>query len=148
MAEGTAEPSGNVTLIFLLTTSGGSGIVMFTPPESPTTTVNDAAWSDAPDATVAAGLARTRHDFRKQTPVPTAGGDKVNVTGPVITDVRANPESSVAKVLVLLLERVPGMSGAVQRIDSPLIVCPDAVFIESSTAERVLRTPEETDIGM
>ena len=77
-----------------------------------------------------------------------AGGDKVNVTGPVITDVRASPESSVANVLVLLLERVPGISGAVQRIDRPLIVCPDAVFIESSTAERVLRIPEETDIGM
>ena len=47
--------SGKVTLIFRLTTSGGSGIVSVTVPVSPTTTVTDAACKEAPDERVPAG---------------------------------------------------------------------------------------------
>jgi hypothetical protein len=65
-----------------------------------------------------------------------------------VTLVRALPEPSVASVLLALLLKVPGASGATQRTDTPVTFSPDWVFTEIATDERALRVPERMVIGM
>ena len=50
----------------------------------------------------------------------TEGTDNVNVTGPDVTVVRAPPVSSVVRLLLELLLKSPGASGAVQRTEIPV----------------------------
>jgi hypothetical protein len=78
----------------------------------------------------------------------TVGTDNVNVTGPEVTVVRAAPVSSVARVLLALLLKSPGASGAVQRIETPVRDSPDAVLTEIATDERDFRLPDTIVIGI
>jgi hypothetical protein len=156
VAFGTGVPSGKVTLIFRATIAGASGTVMVIDPVSPTITVIDAACNVAPEASTPAvdgvagavsldgfcpGIQTGGHTV-------TVGTDNVNVTGPDVTVVRAAPLASVAKVLLALLLKRPGASGAVQRTETPVRFSPDAVFTEIATDERDLRSPDMTVIGM
>jgi hypothetical protein len=162
VAFGTGVPSGKVTLIFRLTIAGGSGTVMLIVPVSPTMTVIEAACSVAPVASDPAGLAAVGVepatvvdvvDVVGDWPFVHVGGqveatDNVNVTGPDVTVERAEPVSSVVRLLLELLLRSPGASGAVQRTATPVKFSPDAVFTEIATDERDLRSPDTIVIGM
>ena len=157
-------PFGKVTLIFRLTIAGASGTVIAIEPVSPTITVIDAACNVAPEARDPAGFAAVGAapatvvdvvDVVGDWPfvhigghTETTGTDNVNVTGPDVTVVRAAPVSSVVKVLLALLLRSPGASGAVQRTETPVRFSPDAVFTDIATEERVLRSPDTIVIGM
>jgi hypothetical protein len=76
------------------------------------------------------------------------GADSVNVTGPDVTVERAEPVSSVVRLLLELLLRSPGASGAVQRTETPVRISPEVVFTEIATEERDLRSPDTIVIGM
>ena len=154
-------PSGKVTLILRLTIAGGSGTTIETAPVSPTTTVIDAACKVAPDFSEPAVVGRVPGTVVVVV-VPicgpelhvgghifvATGGASVNVTGPEVTLVRALPEPSVASVLLALLLKVPGASGATHRTETPVTFSPAAVFTEIATDERDLRVPERIVIGM
>ena len=122
-------------------------------------TVIEAACSVAPVASDPAGLAAvgvepaTVVDVVGDWPFVHVGGqveatDNVNVTGPDVTVERAEPVSSVVRLLLELLLRSPGASGAVQRTATPVKFSPDAVFTEIATDERDLRSPDTIVIGM
>jgi hypothetical protein len=131
-------------------------------PVSPTITVIDAACNVAPEERDPAGFVEAvppatvvvvdvvvvGPDVHTGGQTATEGTDNVNVTGPDVTVVRAAPVSSVAKVLLALLLKRPGASGAVQRIETPVRFSPDAVFTEIATEERDLRSPDTIVIGM
>lgn len=131
---------------------------MLTVPVSPTTTVMDAACSEAPDASeppVVGSVPGTVvvvvvmiGPVVQHVVMVVVGGANVNVTGPEVTLVRAFPEPSVASVLLALLLNVPGASGATQRTETPVTFSPDAVLTEIATDERDLRVPERIVIGM
>jgi hypothetical protein len=155
-----------VTVTFLCTITGASGTVTVMSPESPTIVVIDAACNVAPDARLP-GCAAGVVDVPAATVlvvvddgcwplaqygghVVTVGTDNVKVTGPEVTVNRANPVSSVVHKVVQeeLLLRVPGASGAVQRIDIPFNNSPVDVCIVTPTEDRGLRVPVETVSGM
>jgi hypothetical protein len=156
VAFGTGVPSGKVTLIFRATIVGASGTVMVIDPDSPTITVIDAACNVAPEASTpavdgvvgAVSLDGCCPGIQTGGHTVTVGTDNVNVTGPDDTVVRAAPLASVAKVLVALLLKRPGASGAVQRTETPVRFSPDAVFTEIATDDRIFRSPDMTVIGM
>lgn len=138
--------------------------MMLIVPVSPTMTVIEAACSVAPVASDPAGLAAVGVepatvvdvvDVVGDWPFVHVGGhtemegtDNVNVTGPDVTVERAEPVSSVVRLLLELLLRSPGASGAVQRTATPFKFSPDAVFTEIATDERDLRSPDTIVIGM
>ena len=125
-------------------------------------TVIEAACSVAPVASDPAGLAAVGVepatvvdvvDVVGDWPFVHVGGqveatDNVNVTGPDVTVERAEPVSSVVRLLLELLLKSPGASGAVQRTATPVKFSPDAVFTEIATDERDLRSPDTIVIGM
>ena len=131
-------------------------------PDSPTITVIDAACNVAPVASDPAafvgavpGAVVVVVAFDGSCPfvqygghTVTVGTDNVNVTGPEVTVVRAAPVSSVARVLLALLLKSPGASGAVQRTETPVRASPDTVLTEIATDERDLRSPVATFIGI
>jgi hypothetical protein len=162
VAFGTGVPSGKVTLIFRLTIAGGSGTVIVIVPVSGTITVIDAACNVAPEERDPAGFVEAvppatvvvvdvvvvGPGVHTGGQTATDGTDNVNVTGPDVTVVRAAPVSSVVRLLLELLLKSPGASGAVQRTEIPVKFSPDAVFTAIATEERDLRSPDTMVMGM